>query len=177
MPESGHCGVMIAAVASARGSMREGSPEMANRLVGTWRLVAWENRVGEADVTYPFGEDPVGYIMYGSDGYMSVSIMRRNRAPFAAGDLLSAEADELQAAARTYVSYCGHYEVGPDRVIHHVEVSLFPNWVGMQQERLVEFRGDRLTLSTHPLLLEGRERTAHLVWERMPLTGETENCF
>lgn len=38
----------------------------SNPLVGTWRLVSWENRsVVDGEVIYPLGEDAVGYIMYG----------------------------------------------------------------------------------------------------------------
>jgi Lipocalin-like domain len=48
-----------------------------------------------------------------------------------------------------------------DTVLHHVELSLFPNWVGVTQERLVKISGDQLTLSTRPLLLQGRQQTAH----------------
>jgi Lipocalin-like domain len=40
-------------------------------------------------------------------------------------------------------------------VIHHVELSLFPNWSGVDQERLFQVTGDPLTLRTRPLLLEG----------------------
>ena len=52
-----------------------------------------------------------------------------------------------------------------DTVIHRVELSLFPNWVGVAQERLVEVKGNRLTLSTRPILLGGVRQTAHLIWE------------
>jgi Lipocalin-like domain len=48
-----------------------------------------------------------------------------------------------------------------------VELSLFPNWVGSDQERLVELRGNRLRLSTRPVLLGGVQQTAHLIWERV----------
>jgi Lipocalin-like domain len=89
------------------------------------------------------------------------------RRPFAAGDLLSGSTAETAGAAETYVSYCGRYEFHGDTVLHHVELSLFPNWVGVTQERLVKISGDRLTLSTRPLLLEGRQQTAHLLWERV----------
>ena len=139
----------------------------SNPLVGTWRLVSWENRsVGDGEVSHPLGKDAVGYIMYGRDGYMSVAIMRPDRARFAAGDLLGGSAEERARAAETYVSYCGRYEFRGDTVVHRVELSLFPNWVGIEQERLVEVEGDRLTLSTRPILLGGGQRTAHLIWER-----------
>jgi Lipocalin-like domain len=64
------------------------------------------------------------------------------------------------------VSYSGRYEFRGDSVIHHVELSLFPNWSGVDQERLVEVTGNRLTLRTKPLLLGGIEQSARVVWER-----------
>ena len=137
-----------------------------NPLIGTWRLISWQNRsLLDGEVSYPLGKDAVGYIMYGQDGYMSVAIMRPDRPKFAAGDLLSGGAEERARAAGTYVSYCGRYEFRADTVVHRVELSLFPNWVGVEQERLVEVKGDRLTLSTRPILLGGVQRTAHLIWE------------
>jgi hypothetical protein len=137
-----------------------------NPLVGTWRLVSWENRsVIDGRVSYPLGQDAVGYIMYGEDEYMSVTIMRPDRALFAAGDLLGGSGQERAQAAGAYVSYCGRYEFRGETVVHRVELSLFPNWVGAEQERLVEFTKNRLILSTRPILLGGMQRTAHLIWE------------
>jgi hypothetical protein len=52
-------------------------------------------------------------------------------------------------------------------VIHHVELSLFPNWVGGDQERWVELAGDRLILSASPLLLAGKLQVPRLVWSRV----------
>jgi len=118
-------------------------------------------------ISYPLGRDAVGYIMYNQDGYMFVAIMRPNREKFAAGDLLSGSTEEKAHAASTYVSYCGQYEFQGDTVVHHVDVSLFPNWVGVEQERLVELRGNQLTLSTRPILLGGMQQSAHLIWERI----------
>jgi hypothetical protein len=139
---------------------------VSNPLIGTWRLISWETRsVVDGEVSYPLGKDAVGYIIYGQDGYMCVAIMGPERAMFAAGDLLSGSAQERAQAAATYVSYCGRYEFRGDTVIHHVDLSLFPNWVGVEQERLVEVLGNRLVLSTRPILLGGVQRTAHLIWE------------
>ena len=54
-------------------------------------------------------------------------------------------------------------------MVHHVELSLFPNWIGGDQERLVDLRGSRLTLSTRPLLLRGIQQSAHQIWERVSM--------
>jgi hypothetical protein len=140
---------------------------ISNPLIGTWRLESWENRGVDGQISYPVGKDALGYIMYDRDGYMFVAIMRSNRAKFASGDLFGGSAEEKARAASTYVSYCGRYEFRGDTVVHHVELSLFPNWVGADQERLVEVKGNRMTLSTRPLLLGGTQRTARLVWVRV----------
>jgi hypothetical protein len=146
---------------------KERTTMASNPLIGTWRLVAWENRSVDGQISYPLGKDAVGYIMYNQDGYMFAAIMGPNRLKFAADDLLSGTTEEEAEAEETYVSYCGRYEFQGDTVVHHVELSLFPNWVGGDQERLVEFRGNRLTLSTRPILLRGLQQTAHLIWERV----------
>jgi hypothetical protein len=139
-----------------------------NPLIGTWRLVSWQNRSAEGRINYPLGEDAVGYIMYNADGYMFVAIMRRDRPMFAAADLFGGSAQEKARATDAYVSYCGRYEFRGETVVHHVELSLFPNWIGADQERLVEFAEDRLILSTRPTLFGGSQQTARLIWERLP---------
>src|ERR1051326_2462642 len=97
----------------------------ANPFVGTWRLVSMELRDSSGQVRYPFGRDALGFILYTADGYMTANIMRPKRALFAAGDLLSGAVEEQAAAAASYISYAGAYELREDRILHYVEVSLF----------------------------------------------------
>src|SRR3712207_2785635 len=106
---------------------------VSNPLVGVWRLISWENRDEDGEVTYPLGKNAVGYIMYSPDGYMFVAIMSPARARFGADDLLRASTQEKAEAAETYVSYCGRYTFDGDTVVHHVHLSLFPNWIGVDQ--------------------------------------------
>jgi hypothetical protein len=140
-------------------------------LVGAWRLVSWENRAADGQVTYPMGADALGYVLYTGDGRFSVTISRAGRAGFAAGDLLGGTIEEQARALEGFVAYAGRYSFHGDRVIHHVELSLFPNWVGSDQERWVELAGGRLTLSARPLLLAGKQQVPRLVWERVDPVG------
>ena len=141
-------------------------------LVGAWQLRSWENRTDDGRVTYPMGTDALGFLLYTADGRFSVMISRAGRARFAAGDLLSGTTEEQAQAVEGFVAYAGSYTFHGDRVVHHVELSLFPNWVGTDQERSVERTGDRLTLSASPLLLAGTKQVPRLVWERVdPFPG------
>ncbi len=137
--------------------------------VGTWRLVAFESRTEDGRVRLPYGKAARGYLTYTAEGTMCVAIMDASRPRFAdASDFVDGTPDEQIAAGKGYISYAGSYEVRDESVIvHHVEVSLFPNWVGSDQERLFAFEGHRLTLSTPPILIKGKQRTSHLIWERV----------
>ncbi|MDQ2742013.1 MAG: lipocalin-like domain-containing protein [Chloroflexota bacterium] len=144
------------------------------QFVGTWKLSSciWTDSAGR--LSYPYGHDPQGYLIYTSDGFVAVNFMSANRRRFVSDDPLGGSIEERRAGKKTYQSYCGTFEVGGDCVIHHVEVSLFPNWVGSKQERFYRFSGNQLTLSTHPLLLRGAEHRAELVWERVLQHAPTE---
>lgn len=137
-----------------------------NPFVGAWRLISWENRTTDGRVTHPMGKGATGYILYTADGHVSVAIMAAGRPRYTGNDALGGSVEERAQAARTYLSYAGTYEIGEGEIIHHVQVSLFPNWVGDAQRRYFAFDGDHLTLSTAPILLGGTERRAYLVWER-----------
>jgi hypothetical protein len=120
------------------------------------RAVSWENRTVDGEVSHPLGEDALGYLTYTEDGHMCVAIMRPACRHFVARDVLSGSREEKAAAAETYVSYCGRYEFRGQTIIHHIELSLFPDWVGLAQERLAKISGDRLT--HRPGDDRGRER-------------------
>lgn len=138
---------------------------MIQSFVGTWRLESFELRKANGQVNYPFGLQPLGYIMYTRNGYMSVSFMSADRLRFASADPQGGTAIEKASVMESFISYCGKYEVKESTVLHHIEVSAFPNWIGEVQERSFEFEGSRLKLSTLPFVREGVEQTAHLVWE------------
>ncbi len=138
-----------------------------NHFIGTWRLLSYEVRSTDGQITYPWGQDALGYLIYNKDGYMMVAIMSGNRPKFASSDFIGGSVEEKTDAADTYISYGGRYEVKGDRVIHHIEICSYPNWTGVDQERIFEFVGDRLELQSLPILYGGIQQTAHLIWQRV----------
>ena len=137
------------------------------QFIGTWKLISLELRSSNGEVTYPFGRKAIGYIMYTDEGYMSVGFMKADRPKFVSEDIMKGTAEEKISALETFQSYCGRYEVSDNTVVHHIEVSSFPNWSGVDQERFFEFEDNRLKLSTPPLPIGGINQTAHLIWERI----------
>jgi hypothetical protein len=136
------------------------------KFVGTWKLLSFETRREDGVVIDASRRDWSGYIMYTGDGYMCATLFAPNRRKFNTPDVLGGTIEEKVAAADSYVSYYGRYEVDEDRVIHHVEASFFPNWVGVDQVRFYGFDGDRLTLRTAPMPVGGLIGCVHLIWEK-----------
>lgn len=133
-------------------------------LDGTWHLAGWEI---EADgrVTHPFGPDATGLIHYTADGGMSACIARSGRQRWSTGNPRKAPDAERLAAFESYFQYAGTWRIeergGARVVIHAVTHSLNPDFVGTEQVRNVDLRGDHLTLSAR----EG-PRHHRLHWRR-----------
>lgn len=142
---------------------------MKDRLIGTWRLVSWELRSTDREPFYPLGKDAIGQLMYSADGYMAVVLTRPGRVAFKSPWLMEGTSAEKIDAMDSYSSYTGRYEVREQegKVIHYVEHSLFPNWIGTAQERFFKLKGDRLELSAALPMKDGIEQTAVLVWEKI----------
>jgi hypothetical protein len=123
---------------------------LCERLVGAWELIDLvEEPLDGSASRYPLGERAVGLIVYTADGHMSVQIMQEGHASPGEDDPYGRTADDYAAEARTYFAYAGRYTVDEARgvVTHGVRMSLFPGWVGQDQERAAGLEGDVLTLS------------------------------
>jgi hypothetical protein len=137
------------------------------RWLGTWKLEAMELRNPHGVTTYPYGKNPTGYIMYLEPNRMAVAFGRGDRQPFATEDMLGGTDQEKSAAFSSFLCYCGTFHVDEHSVFHQIDVCLFPNWVGTSQERLYEFKGSTLRLSSRPFLINGEQQTAHLIWKKV----------
>lgn len=119
----------------------------AQDLLGTWSLVSQIRTHADGRVQHPMGEKPVGSLTYSPDGRMSVAIMAEGRAKTGADGFRGLTVAQKAEAAAGYLSYAGTFRVEGDTVIHDVEISLFPDWVGTAQRRRASLEGDTLTLS------------------------------
>ncbi len=137
-----------------------------DQLVGTWRLLSATASTDKGDKRDAFGKSPTGLLTYTGDGRMSVAIAEGGRKALSS-DRVSAPAEERAQAFATFLAYAGGYSRKDEKVIHHVEISSFPNWVGTDLVRTCALEGDRLTLTTPPLSAGGVLRTTELVWERL----------
>lgn len=111
----------------------------------------------------------MGIIMYTPDGFMSAQLVPPNRRPFASGDWFNGTPEEYAKEASTYIAYSEPFHVDEEKhtLTHSMFVSLFPNWTGQTQPRVVKIEGDTLHLSTaSPIESGGNTVNSYLQWKR-----------
>ena len=160
-------------------------PDLLNSFYGVWQLTDWSvtnSATGNARLPYDGHVD--GHLIYSRDGWVSATLMERDRKPVSddrralyalarqivAGDV--AAIDHRSAALVLpyflagfgYVSYCGPFRVEGGKVYHELRNSLIPQWIGTTLVREFEFDDGarRLTLSAQQAGTVDR-----LVWQRL----------
>lgn len=133
-------------------------------LLGSWGLVSFEQFLPSGEVSKAFGDAPLGVILYQADGRMSAQLSVGSPTRFASDDPDLASAEEAHAAWRAYFGYWGTFRVDAEKgvVVHRVEGSSFPNWIGTEQVRQFRFEG------AHRLILETKSSSGDFraVWQR-----------
>lgn len=131
---------------------------LLNNLVGTWFLQEWDCILDGSFHNHPFGKGAQGVISYSPGGRMSAILMKPDRSNLSVPSLLKATDLEKQSVVNGYVSYAGGWRVEEDQVIHTVDFSLLPNWIGTELVRKISWTSEfsaadeppQLILSTEP---------------------------
>jgi hypothetical protein len=165
-----------AALGADSGSSKSVSTQVASgrslrkSLVGAWRLVSnVEIDVKTGEVYHRYGDTPEGLILYTPDGYMSAQLSASGRHKFESGDMYRRRPEEYVNAGLTYLAYSAPFFIDEARQIieHEMFVSLFPNWQGQRQVRIVRLDDNELTLSPDkPYLFNWSLKDATISWRR-----------
>lgn len=142
-----------------------------DRLVGSYRLQVFRDIAEDGEVREPLGPDPVGFILYSPERWMSCVLMAAGRPNFSAGDILAGTDEERVAAFATASGYSGRWEIEDGNVVHYLAAATFPNWVGTVQRRPYEIDGDELRLYPPKLLMNGKLRRSEVFWQRIEATA------
>jgi hypothetical protein len=135
-------------------------------------LIAFEYRYADGRVTRPYGDSPLGALIYDPSGRMALHLMRPGRRRFKADDQRKGTAREVREAFEGCIAYFGAFEVDETQkvILHRIEGSLYPNLNGSTQKRFytLDSIGEGLTLQTAPFKDDdGSEWVGFVAWERM----------
>jgi len=134
-----------------------------SEILGCWKLQSFESEEN-GEITYPWGET-VGQLIYGSDSTMSV-IIQSNLQPFESDGMREGTDSEMIGAYRGTIAYAGKFEIFSDKVVHKIEHSLFPNWIGQNHTRYFKLEDSTLSLTTPEIEVDGKHLVHRLNWIR-----------
>lgn len=140
--------------------------------IGAWNLVSWVVTDASGQLDHPYGNKPMGQIIYTENGTMSAQLMHPGAAlPDVSG--LSGDA-VLKKVASTFFAYYGTYSVdnAGKTVTHHVQGCISPSWVGTEQARRYRFLDKNhleLSVKIEGALAEDMSASGSsvLIWERI----------
>ena len=156
---------LLACCTASAGS--DGAPDAA-ALIGSWKLVSYEDRDPSGTSVYPYGKAPAGLLVYDATGHMAIQIMTTPPPDVASDDWDLFTVKEKLALYDAYAAYFGRYEVDPGRkmVIHWAEADLSRLYMGRREERHYQLAGDRLVL-TESWAQSGKEWSGTRVFQRL----------
>lgn len=141
---------------------------IGKHLIGAWRLIDCTDKDQHGNAVNFFGTATTGMLIYDDKGNMSVQMMNPDRNQFTSAAIGTSTLEEASAAFHGYNAYYGrYYEETPGEILHVVEGSLFPNFIGIRFVRHAELRDDELILVTPPLPVRDQQVTFRLVWKRL----------
>ena len=142
------------------------------KFIGMWKMISGESKdQATGQVSYPWGKNPFGRLMYDEAGRVFVQLMNPGRRSVggvsnrgAAAAIASSSADDMRDILTGCNAYFGTFDVDQSAgtVIHHLQSALIPSWVGSDQRRGYQFSaaGELIMLNT-----AGRA-DYRLVWKR-----------
>jgi hypothetical protein len=134
---------------------------LKEQIVGPWRLAALYNE-DKAGKRVPYGEKPVGLVIYDRSGYVVQYLSRPNVPKFAVANRLKGTDKEYRAVMESTLSGFGTYSVEGDTVTIKWIASSYPNRTGTTEKRTYKVAGAELT-SVNPTAASGGTSYARYV--------------
>jgi hypothetical protein len=159
MQQAGVGTIVAAALMCASMFAVAADPVPPPALVGTWRLVAFEDVEGGRTIRR-FGDKPLGLFIYTADGHVAIQIANpaipacvspgKQNLPGRKDKLAVGVCtpSQMEALLDGYVAYWGTYSVdsAASVVVHHVQSDLSNGYAGTEQPRPFSLEGDRLVI-------------------------------
>ena len=144
---------------------KKSKPQQSD-LIGTWKLLSFFMKDQNGEKIFPYGETPMGYLIYTSEGIVSVHIMSSNRPSCGTQQYQSGTDLEKIESAENYGGYIGTYELQDDHVIHTAELCGFTRLINSPERKDISLNGDQLTISYKDSSF-GEELDGELIWKKV----------
>ena len=144
----------------------KGNSMQPSDLIGVWKLRSFFVQGQEGDKFFPYGEKPLGYLIYTAEGFVSVHIMSSNRPSGGIQQYQGGSDSEKIESAENYGGYIGTYELKEDHAIHTAEICSFTRLINSPERKHLSLNANQLTIS-YKDSSSGKALDGELMWERV----------
>src|SRR5262245_2213587 len=132
-------------------------------LIGQWNLVSLTAEQDGRSFR-PFGENPVGILIFDGEGRYATQVMRADLPKFSGQNRMRGTPEENHAIVAGCIAYHGTYALRAPGVIDmHITACSYPNFNGVDQTRTFVIEGDEMRYH-NPTTSFGAVAT--LIWKR-----------
>jgi len=137
---------------------------LKDQLVGAWTIVSASSKLPDGSPVW--GTNPVGLIIFTSDGHYSTQLMRSDLPKYASNNRAKGTPEEYKAIAMGSIANFGTYSVDEANKTFTISYdgSTFPNRKGTKETRPLVIEGDQLRI-TNPAPSTGGE-SSQLIYRR-----------
>jgi hypothetical protein len=137
---------------------------LKEQLVGAWTVVSASSKLPDGSPVW--GTNPVGLIIFTSDGHYSTQLMRSDLPKYASNNRAKGTPEEYKAIATGSIANFGTYSVDEAKKTFTISYdgSTFPNRKGTKETRPLVIEGDQLRI-TNPAPSTGGE-SSQLIYRR-----------
>lgn len=141
---------------------------ISDQLIGTWTLVLVDNILPDGTRSKPYGENPIGLLIFDKNGNYAIQILHENRPKFISGDKTKGTNEENKALVLGSNSHFGKYTINAkdQTITFKVEHAFFPNWEGVEQIRPFTLTKTELKY-TVPNTTNGTGVSGEVIWKRL----------
>ena len=107
----------------------------ASDLIGTWRVVGFQEWSPDGKEHHPIGKTPAGFAVFDTTGRVFFQLSKS-----------SSEGASPEAVANSFMAYFGKVSVSGNTLSVAAEAGNSPDDVGTTQTRTIKFDGDTLTI-------------------------------
>ena len=159
-------GAILAGVAGTALAQQKGKT-LKQQIVGTWAFVSALDVKADGTTSNRWGSNPKGIFMFDGNGNFAQFITRSDLPKFGAKRMDQVTAEEYQTVVTGLVASFGTYTVNEAEktLITHVEGSVLPDLVGVDQKRkIISLTASELRY-TNPTAVTGL--AAETIWKRV----------
>ncbi len=139
-----------------------------SEIVGTWELKSLTFTEKEKIVSYPFGRNVNGLVIYHGNGYMSGVISGEGRPEVSSTATRGISDAERLAISRNFIAYAGKYRIEDDMVCHMVMSSFLPNLMNEESHNSkFEVNGNILITTSIPQNDLNKNIVLQVIWEKI----------